>query len=210
MMIKASDLGSIYIHGTQGKISELFEEASRRAPTVICFDEMDAMVPDRSKINNDGYAGEVNEFLAQLNNCSKKGILVIGTTNRPNMIDPAVLRSGRMDHLIYIPMPDFEARKELFRLYLADRPLAEDVDVDTLANESQGYVASDIELIVNKSALLAAKADEPISHQMILDRISATRSSVSEKDAATYEDMRQQMEQKARKQPKKIGFVTGN
>ena len=126
------------------------------------------------------------------------------------MIDPAVLRSGRMDHLIYIPMPDFEARKELFRLYLADRPLAEDVDVDTLANESQGYVASDIELIVNKSALLAAKADEPISHQMILDRISATRSSVSEKDAATYEDMRQQMEQKARKQPKKIGFVTGN
>lgn len=210
MMIKASDLGSIYIHGTQGKISELFEEASRRTPTVICFDEMDAMVPDRSKINNDGYAGEVNEFLAQLNNCSKKGILVIGTTNRPNMIDPAVLRSGRMDHLIYIPMPDFEARKELFRLYLADRPLAEDVDVDTLANESQGYVASDIELIVNKSALLAAKADEPISHQMILDRISATRRSVSEKDAATYEDMRQQMEQKARKQPKKIGFVTGN
>ena len=210
MMVKASDLGSIYIHGTQGKISELFTEAGKKSPTVICFDEMDAMVPDRSKINSDGDAGEVNEFLTQLNNCAKKGIFVIGTTNRPNMIDPAVLRSGRMDHLIYIPMPDLEARKELFRLYLADRPVSDDIEVDSLAVASDGFVASDIGLIVNKTALMAAKKDEPISQKMIMEMISITRKSVSEKDKAEYEEMRRQMERKSGNRPRKIGFATGN
>jgi len=79
----ASDLGSIYIHGTQDKIAELFEEAAKKAPAVLCFDELDGMVPDRATVHNEGAAGEVNEFLSQLNNCSERGIFVIGTSNRP-------------------------------------------------------------------------------------------------------------------------------
>ena len=210
VMIKASDLGSIYIHGTQGKIKELFDEAAAKAPTVLCFDELDGMVPDRSKVTSEGAAGEVNEFLSQLNNCSDRGIFVIGTTNRPNMIDPAVLRSGRMDHLIYIPMPDAEARKELFRIHLLGRPQAEDIDLDDLAGLTEGYVASDIELIVNKTALVAAKKDVPLSQELLKERIPMIRKSVSESDRETYEAVRQQMESKPkREERRRIGFVTG-
>lgn len=210
VMIKASDLGSIYIHGTQGKIKELFDEAAAKAPTVLCFDELDGMVPDRSKVTSEGAAGEVNEFLSQLNNCSDRGIFVIGTTNRPNMIDPAVLRSGRMDHLIYIPMPDVEARKELFRIHLLGRPQAEDIDLDALAGLTEGYVASDIELIVNKTALAAAKKDVPLSQELLKERIPMIRKSVSESDRETYEAVRQQMESKPkREERRRIGFVTG-
>lgn len=210
VMIKASDLGSIYIHGTQGKIKELFDDAAAKAPTVLCFDELDGMVPDRSKVTSEGAAGEVNEFLSQLNNCSDRGIFVIGTTNRPNMIDPAVLRSGRMDHLIYIPMPDAEARKELFRIHLLGRPQAEDINLDDLAGLTEGYVASDIELIVNKTALVAAKKDVPLSQELLKERIPMIRKSVSESDRETYEAVRQQMESKPkREERRRIGFVTG-
>ena len=210
VMIKASDLGSIYIHGTQGKIKELFDDAAAKAPTVLCFDELDGMVPDRSKVTSEGAAGEVNEFLSQLNNCSERGIFVIGTTNRPNMIDPAILRSGRMDHLIYIPMPDAEARKELFRIHLLGRPQAEDIDLDDLAGLTEGYVASDIELIVNKTALVAAKKDVPLSQELLKERIPMIRKSVSESDRETYEAVRQQMESKPkREERRRIGFVTG-
>lgn len=211
VMVKASDLGSIYIHGTQGKIKELFDNAAAKAPTVLCFDELDGMVPDRSKVTSDGAAGEVNEFLSQLNNCSDRGIFVIGTTNRPNMIDPAVLRSGRMDHLIYIPMPDAEARKELFRIHLSGRPQEEDIDLEALASMTDGYVASDIELIVNKTALAAAKKDVPVSQELLEERIPMIRKSVSESDKEAYEAVRQQMESKPKTtERRRIGFVTGN
>ncbi|MBQ9822214.1 MAG: ATP-binding protein, partial [Muribaculaceae bacterium] len=126
ILVKASDLGSIYVHGSQGKIADLFKKAEENAPTVLCFDEFDAFVPNRSSDNSGGnQAGEVNEFLSQLNNCSKRGIFVIATSNRPDKVDPAVLRTGRIDKQVYVPMPDATARKLMFELYLKDRPCGE-------------------------------------------------------------------------------------
>ena len=209
MMVKASDLGCVYVHGTQGKIKELFDEAREKAPSVICLDEIDGMVPDRTKVNNESAAGEVNEFLSQLNNCSERGIFVIGTTNRPNMIDPAILRSGRMDHMIYIPMPDLPARKEIFRVHLKNRPLSEDIDLDRLAELTEGYVASDIELIVNRTALKAAKDDVLLSQELLEDMIPKVRKSVTSEDNMSYENMKLQFESAAKSQGRKrIGFMT--
>lgn len=211
VMVKASDLGSTFVHGTQGKIKDLFDMAQAKAPTILCFDELDGMVPDRNKATSEAISGEVNEFLFQLNNCSDRGIFVIGTTNRPYMIDPAVMRSGRMDHLIYIPIPDEEARKDLFRIHLSGRPMAEDINLEELASMTDGYVASDIELIVNKTALLSAKKDVPISQDLLKERIAITRKSVSDSDRLSYDAMNQQM-QASSKSPerKRIGFVTGH
>ena len=207
MMVKASDLGSIYIHGTQGKIAELFDEAAKKAPTVICFDELDGMVPDRSTIHNEGASGEVNEFLSQLNNCSERGIFVIGTSNRPEKIDPAILRTGRMDKMVYIPMPDVEARKELFKIHLADRYCDESLNLEELAKQSDGYVASDISYMVNASALEAAMADVPISQELVLAEMRKARRSVTQDDAAEYERMRKKFEQQTpRQERRRIGF----
>lgn len=207
MMVKASDLGSIYIHGTQGKIAELFEEAAKKAPTVICFDELDGMVPDRSTIHNEGASGEVNEFLSQLNNCSERGIFVIGTSNRPEKIDPAILRTGRMDKMVYIPMPDVEVRKELFKIHLDGRYCDETIDLDELALKSEGYVASDISFMVNESALEAAMTDVPISQDLVLGEMRKARRSVTADDAIEYERMRKKFEQHTPSQERRrIGF----
>lgn len=183
------------------------EEAAKKAPTVICFDELDGMVPDRSTIHNEGASGEVNEFLSQLNNCSERGIFVIGTSNRPEKIDPAILRTGRMDKMVYIPMPDVEARKELFKIHLADRYCDESIDLDELAKQSDGYVASDICFMVNASALEAAIADVPISQELVIAEMRKARRSVTQDDAANYEHMRKKFEQQTpRQERRRIGF----
>lgn len=209
MMVKASDIGSTFVHGTQGKIRELFDKAAATAPTILCFDELDGMVPDRAKVTSEAIAGEVNEFLTQLNGCSERGIFVIGTTNRPEMIDPAILRSGRMDHLIYIPMPDREARRELFKIHLDGRPTEDDIDTDALARMTDGYVASDIELIVNKTALVSARDDVPISQRRLEERIGITRRSVSESERTAYESVcRDILSSPQTEERKRIGFKT--
>ncbi len=192
-IIKASDLGSIYVHGGQGKIAELFDKARKQAPIIICFDEFDAMVPNRSSRSAENISGEVNEFLSQLNNCSKHQIFVIGTTNKPESIDPAVLRKGRIDLSVYIPAPDNTARRLMFELYLKDRPCG-DINAQELADATANYVASDIAFIVNDAALIAALRDEPISQQMLLECIRSTRPSLNEKLLRDYEDSRKKFE----------------
>lgn len=209
IMVKASDLGSIYIHGTQGKIAELFTEAAKKAPTILCLDELDGMVPDRTRTTNEGQAGEVNEFLSQLNNCADRGIFVIGTSNRPDKIDPAVLRTGRIDKLIYIPVPDKDARRALFTLQLEGRLCEPKIDSEELACLTDGCVASDINFIVNETALEAAMNDKPISQQLLTDNINRIRKSVTADEVLAYEALRIRMEAgKNESKRRKIGFAT--
>ena len=194
ILVKASDLGSIYVHGSQGKIADLFKKAEENAPTVLCFDEFDAFVPNRSSDNSGGnQAGEVNEFLSQLNNCSKRGIFVIATSNRPDKVDPAVLRTGRIDKQVYVPMPDATARKLMFELYLKDRPCGE-IDSDALAKKTDGYVASDIAYIVNEAATIAAFNRENITQDLLIKTIEGIKPSIGKDLLKEYEAMRDKME----------------
>ena len=113
-IVNQSELGSIYIHGSQQKIAELFDDAEKKGPMILIFDEFDAIVPKRDADLNGNQANEVNEMLTQLNNCASRGIYVIATTNRPALLDPAIMRTGRVDRTVYVSLPDKEARKELF------------------------------------------------------------------------------------------------
>jgi len=150
--VKPSDIASIYIHGTQEKIKEIFTEAEKTAPSMIFFDELEALVPNRSGEGlHHSYSSEVNEFLVQLNECAKKRILVVAATNLPDKIDPAVLRPGRIDKKILVSPPDFEARAEAFKLFLKDRP-ADTIDYTLLAEESENRTYAEIEFIVNEAA----------------------------------------------------------
>ncbi len=178
-LVNGSDLGSTYIHGTQGKIADLFQKAEMNAPSVICFDEFDSFVPARGSDSARNRAEEVNEFLSQLNNCAERGVFVIGTTNRVDMIDPAVLRKGRMDLKYEIPAPDAETRRAMFAIHLKGRPLSDDVDLDRLALLSDGYASSDIAFIVNEAAMVAALADESISQEILEKSIKGNPSSLS-------------------------------
>lgn len=192
LLIKSSDLASSYIHGSQEKIRQLFDQAEKNAPIVVCFDEFDALVPDRSW--NNVSSEEVNEFLSQMNNCAKRGIFIVATSNRPDKIDPAVLRTGRIDKMVYVPLPDYEARKEMFALYLKDRPVEEDIDVDNFAKLTEGYIASDIAYIVNDSAMVAAYTRTKISKELILTSITNTRPSVRTDSLKHYDEIKKKME----------------
>ncbi len=195
ILVKSSDLASIYVHGTQEKIGQLFKQAEQDAPTVLCFDEFDAFVPNRSSRGAEHVSGEVNEFLSQLNNCSKRGIFVVATTNRPDMIDPAVLRTGRLDKHIFVPLPDHDARKEMFAIHLKGRPFEEgSIDFDALADMTDGYIASDIAYIVNDAAMTAAFTRALITQQLLEQAIGETKPSISKDTMKMYDAIREKMD----------------
>ena len=130
-----------------------------------------------------------SRIFSQLNNCGHRGIFVIATTNRPDKIDPAVLRTGRIDRLVYIPMPDEEARFEMFKLHLKDRP-TEDINLEKLAKETDGYIASDIAYIVNDAAMNAGIQNIPINETIIEASLQQTPPSIRPEVVKQYERVR--------------------
>lgn len=207
--IKSSDLASTYLHGSQEKIAELFNDARKNAPTILCIDEFDALVPKRDFINNTSQSAEVNEFLSQLNNCGNDGVFVIATTNRPDKIDSAVLRSGRIDFKIFVPIPDFEARKALFRIILKDRPVDESIDYDKLAKITEGYLASDISAIIQMAARDAFRAKSEISGKLLIKAAKSTSASLSKSQIKEYDKIRQEFEKRNEDNDRKrVGFLT--
>jgi SpoVK/Ycf46/Vps4 family AAA+-type ATPase len=168
--VKPSDLASIYVHGGQEKIGELFQEARENAPTLLFFDELDALVPSRGGAGlGHHYSAEVNEFLVQLNECWKNKVLVIGATNLLDNIDAAIRRPGRMDKKVLIGPPDLEARVELLKLYISDRP-QEKIPWVNLAETCTNYTAAELEHIVNEAARIALTDRRTISERDISRR----------------------------------------
>lgn len=194
MLIKSSDIGSSLVHGTEAKIKQLFDKAAKNSPIVLCFDEFDALVPVRGSHGSEYVSSEVNEFLAQMNNCAKRGIFIIATSNRPDKIDPAILRTGRIDKQVFVPLPDFEARKEMFKMYLAKRPTTEDVNVEEYARQTEGYIASDIAFIVNDAAMTAAFARNPISDELLRTSIQNIKPSLQKEVLEEYSEIKNKMD----------------
>lgn len=216
MSIRPDDIADSYVHGTQQKIAGVFQKAISKAPTLLFFDEFDSMCPDRNQANNHTIADEVAEFLTQMNNAAEKGVYVITATNHPEAIDKAILRSGRIDNIVYVPLPDKEARKELFRLELQSRPAAKKISYDRLADLTSNYTASDITSIVKEAARLAfeeanktrSKKVAPIKQKTIEDVIARKSSSVTDCDIRFYERLRDEFSPKDKDARKKsIGFV---
>lgn len=175
-MVFPSDIGGMMIHETHGKVAKLFEEAKSKAPCIICFDEIDAMIPRRTSTPGMEYQNtEVNEFLVQMNSCGEKGVFVIGTTNNMGLIDPAALRTGRLDYHVEIPKPDLIQRERLFRKCMERRPAETRINYKALAQVSAELTASDISFVVNGAALEAAKADMDISFKAIMDSLTRWR-----------------------------------
>ena len=208
VFVKSSDLASIYVHGSQEKIGALFDEARKNAPTILNFDEFEALVPNRSKINNTSESGEVNEFLSQMNNCGKDRIFVIASSNRPDLIDPAILRKGRIDKVIFIPVPDKEARQGIFEIHMKGRPVSGEINYVHLAEMTENFVASDIAYVVNDAATRAFEEDADITQTLLEEVIKENYPSVSPTDLKFYDDIRKKMEMPIVKSSRRrIGFT---
>lgn len=184
--IKPSDVASTYIHGTQEKIRDLFEKARQHAPSIVFIDEVDAMMPNRGGQMQHNYSGEVNEFLAQMTECGKTNVFLIAATNRPDMIDPAILRTGRLDKLFYLSPPDSTARRKMFQIHLKGRP-AIDINLEKLAALTENYVASDITFLVDEAARKALRERGPVKQSHIEEAIEKHQPSISTRQLKIYE-----------------------
>jgi SpoVK/Ycf46/Vps4 family AAA+-type ATPase len=181
-------MGSPYIHATSNNIMQAFRRAEQIAPCVLFLDEISGLMPRRDGLSScEQYReAEISEFLMHMEGSVKKKVLVIGATNFPERIDPAIMRSGRMDKRIFIPPPDIEARSELFKLFLEERPLGGDIDFDELARMTEGLISSDLKLIANNSALKALQENILISMDLLVEEASQFKPSLNQTELNRY------------------------
>lgn len=209
MCITPATLKSRYVNASQENIANMFKEAEENAPTIIFIDEMNELVPNREDDVHEMSRSAVNEMLAQMDRTGEKSIFIIGATNYPHMIDPAILRAGRLDKKYYVGVPDFVARKALFELYLKNRPYDFGLDYDELSKLTENYVSADIQLIVNDAARTALKRRSKITMALLKDSISGIRPSLDSKELQRYKAIKARMDgeeiNKVANRPK-IGF----
>jgi transitional endoplasmic reticulum ATPase len=159
--IKGPELLSKWVGESEKGIREVFRKARQAAPCVIFFDEIDAIAPRRSGTNGgDSHVTErlVSQMLTELDGLEDlKGVVIIGATNRPDIIDEALLRPGRFDRLLEIPMPDKDTRKQILQIHLKKKPLGADVNMDKLVDLTDRYTGAEIEALVNAAAIAAVR-----------------------------------------------------
>ena len=158
--IKGPEIFSKWVGESEKAIREVFRKARQMAPCVILFDEIDSIAPRRGTTSTHAVESVVNQLLAELDGVEKlEKVFVIATTNRPDMIDPALLRPGRIDKLVYVPMPDEETRLKILEVHTRNMPLDKDVDLKELAKKTEGYSGADIAALVREAGLQALRED---------------------------------------------------
>lgn len=208
MCITPATLKSRYVNATQENIAKMFKEAEENAPTIIFIDEFNELVPNRDGDVHEMSRSAVNEMLAQMDCTGEKGVFVIGATNYPNTIDPAILRAGRLDKKYYVGVPDKEARAAIFKLYLTKRPYDFGLDYGALADLTENYVSADIQLIINRASLSALHKKSKITMELLREAIANTRPSLDIAELHKYEQIRNEMngEQTPSKKRPRVGF----
>ena len=167
-VIHGPEMGHIYQEGVLDNLQRVFDAAEIKAPFVICIDELEFLAPNPNAEGEENVTPQISALYGMMNECSKKGILVVATTNRPDLIDQSIMRIGCFDRVFFVPQPDFEARKDIFMEHLKDRP-CEELDFDELAKMSDDFNAGDITEAVNEAAMTAAYNDVPISQKILVD-----------------------------------------
>jgi len=158
--IKGPEILSKWVGESERAVREVFRRAKQAAPSVIFFDEVDAIAPIRGGGYGDSHVTErvISQLLTEMDGIEElRGVVVLAATNRPDIIDPAILRPGRFDKILYVPLPDFEARKEILKIHLRNKPLAEDIDIDDLARRTEGYTGADLAAVCNTAVTLAIR-----------------------------------------------------
>jgi transitional endoplasmic reticulum ATPase len=161
ILVNGPSLLSKWVGESEKAVREIFRKARQTSPTILFFDEIDALVPRRSGGDNSRTAEQVvNQMLTEMDGLETlNDVVIIGATNRPELIDPALLRQGRFDRMILTSIPDEEGRKKIFEIYLTKMKIAENVDATKLASKTKGYVGSDIQGICREAAMVALRKD---------------------------------------------------
>ena len=205
----AQSIASSWVHGTQKLICELFKQAALNAPITLILNEAESMMQSRANPENAKVSEETNAFLSEIDTCAERGIFLICTSNYPQLMDSSILRSGRFDKKLYIPLPDEQTRLGLFKMYLHDRPIEANIDYAELSKlTSGGYVSSDICTICNAAAEEAFLNNKLITQDLLEQVIYKSSPSVNKNEIRTYEEARKYIEPAAKYTPyiNQIGF----
>ncbi len=210
---KSSDLLSKWYGESEQQIARLFNRARQVAPTIIFIDELDSLVPARGGGLGEPQVTErvVNTILAEMDGLEElQNVVVIGATNRPTLIDPALLRPGRFDELIYVGVPDTAGRRRILAIHTEDMPLAGDVDLESLARRSERFTGADLEDLVRRAGLTALRRGLDTGHVTMADfetALTETRASVTPEMLEEYERIQDTLKSDAVRPMGGIGFV---
>ena len=212
---KSSDLLSKWYGESEQQIARLFARARQVAPTVIFIDELDSLVPARGGGMGEPQVTErvVNTILAEMDGLEElNGVVLIGATNRPNLIDPALLRPGRLDELVYVGPPDVAGRRRILAIHTKNMPLAADVDLESLARRTERFTGADLEDLTRRAGLTALRRDLANTQVAMTDFEAAlleTRASVTPEMLTEYERIQDTLKSDAvRPDRGGIGFVS--
>jgi transitional endoplasmic reticulum ATPase len=212
--IKSSDLLSKWYGESEQQIARLFARARQVAPTVIFIDELDSLVPARGGGMGEPQVTErvVNTILAEMDGLEElNNVVLIGATNRPNLIDPALLRPGRFDELIFVGVPDVAGRLRILTIHTSAMPLAKDVDLGSLAQRAERFTGADLEDLTRRAGLTALRRGLESAEVTMADFDAAlldTRASVTDEMLTDYERIQDTLKSDALRPSGGIGFVT--
>ncbi len=204
--VKGPEVLSKWVGESEKAIREIFKKARQNSPAVIFFDEIDSIAPRRGVVSDSHVTDSVlNQILTEIDGLEDlHDVVVIGATNRPDIIDDALMRPGRFDRLIYTPLPDKKARLSIFKIHTRKMPLAKDVKLDELVKKTEGYTGSDIEAVCREAALIALRENihaKEIKRKHFLEALKVVSPSVTKDVEEKYKTFKESL--------KKVRFKEG-
>jgi len=195
ILVNGPSLLSKWVGESEKAVREIFRKARQTAPTILFFDEIDALVPRRSSGGGDNHSTErvVNQMLTEMDGLeSLNDVVIVAATNRPDIVDPALLRQGRFDRIILTPIPDVKGRKKIFEIYTEKMPKAKDVTITELAEKTEGYVGADIEGVCREAAMIALREDlnvKSVKMEHFLQALDVVKPSVDKEIEEIYKNL---------------------
>lgn len=215
ILVNGPSLLSKWVGESEKAIREIFRKARQTAPTILFFDELDALAPRRGRNEGGSRVGEriVNQLLTEMDGLeSLTDIVIIAATNRPDIVDPALLRPGRFDRIIMTPVPDEEGRKKIFEIHTKGMPLDKDIKIKDLAKKTPGYVGADIAGVCREAAMIALRENIDITKLKIehfVKALNKVKPSVDKEIEKTYQELENYFRTAKAKemQEEKLGYV---
>ncbi|MGC8516035.1 MAG: VCP-like ATPase [Thermoplasmata archaeon] len=212
--VKGPEVLSKWVGESEKAIREIFKKAKQVAPCIVFLDEIDSIAPRRGSLGDSGVTERmVNQLLTSLDGIETlQGVVVIGATNRPDIVDNALVRSGRFDKMIYIPPPDRESRLKIFEVHTKNMPLSRDVNLEELADKTDGYVGADLENLCREAGMMAYRENpdaSEVSQKNFMEAMRVIKPSVDENVLKFYKTIAQEMGktvQEKRRQVEELGL----
>ena len=203
ILVNGPELLSKWVGDSEKGVRKIFEKARQASPCIIFFDEIDAIASRRGRNSDSGVTERmVNQLLTEIDGLQElNDVIIMGATNRPDIVDPALLRPGRFDRIIFTPTPDDKSRLGILQIHTKGMPLAEDVDLNILAEKTQNFVGADIQSLCREAAILSLRDDmnsEIVSMKYFEEALQKVRPSITQEDIKRYETIEEEYLRTAR------------